>query len=331
MKKPFYGYRKEHLTHQKPKKRHPVKRGVKKPKHSRLGYLFNTLSEVLASGEINQNAIVIAYFALFSLFPLLLLAAYMLSLFNISATVEPIVEYISLILPKEVAPYISPIIKQVVQPPSGGFLSFGVIVALWAFSGLINSIKVALNKVYRVQEVVKEQSFWVSIVNRIVSFALTATLILGLVLILFTLIFGQQILELLAPIFNFSMDPIYQISSYRWPVIIVVLGVIVGYLYYFLPNISLKKRSIWPGVFLTIIGWGVLSQGFSFYLEHFSRSLTNYGIIGTFIIFMLWLNFSALVFLVGAVLNSTIDHTLHGNVDYKSSRIIELFKKKKTK
>ncbi|MEJ6348729.1 YihY/virulence factor BrkB family protein [Holzapfeliella sp. He02] len=331
MKKEFYGYRKEQKKSPRKKPQHPVKRTVNKPKYSRIKYLFETLSEVLSSGEINQNAIVIAYFALFALFPLLLIAAYVLGLFNMSTTIEPVVEYISLILPREVSPYINPIITQVLQPPSGGFLSFGVIVALWAFSGLINSIKVALNKVYRVQDAMKEQSFMASIVNRIVSFLLTATLIIGLISILFVLIFGQQILELLAPVFNFSMDPIYQISNYRWPVIIVVLGAIVGYLYYFLPNISIRKRSIWPGVFLTIIGWGILSQGFSFYLEHFSRSLTNYGIIGTFIIFMLWLNFSALVFLVGAVLNSTIDHTLHGNVDYKSSRVIELFKNKKTK
>ena len=80
----------------------------------------------------------------------------------------------------------------------------------------------------------------------------------------------------------------------------------VAYLNYVLPNIKLKKRKIWPGVFVTVLGWIILSFGFSFYLHNFPISWENYGIIGTFIIFMLCLYLSAMMLLFGTSINATI-------------------------
>ena len=103
------------------------------------------------------------------------------------------------------------------------------------------------------------------------------------------------------------------------------------YLNYVLPNIKLKKRVIWPGVFVTVVGWLALSFLFSFYLHHFPITWENYGIVGTFIIFMLWLNIAAVLFLFGVGVNAAIVRNRVGQVEYSAGRIASYIQKKRRK
>ena len=101
----------------------------------------------------------------------------------------------------------------------------------------------------------------------------------------------------------------------------------VFYLNYVLPNIKLKKRVIWPGALTTVFGWFVLSYLFSFYLHNFHISWENYGIVGTFIMFMLWLNLTALLLLFGTCINAAIVQMRVGKIPYSAGRLAEYIQK----
>ena len=83
---------------------------------------------------------------------------------------------------------------------------------------------------------------------------------------------------------------------------ITALFVIIMFLNYFLPNVKIRMWTVLPGTAFTVAGWLLIAQAFSLYMKYFGTRYLSYGTIGTFIAIMLWLNFSALVLLWGAVI-----------------------------
>ena len=66
-----------------------------------------------------------------------------------------------------------------------------------------------------------------------------------------------------------------------------------------------------------------LDQGFSIYVRYFARSVLSYGTIGTFIVLLFWMNYSALVIMVGAVINATLEERKYGTI--RSKRTLDHF------
>lgn len=288
--------------------------------------LFNkTVSLKFTQGEVLTSAIAIAYYVLFSIFPLIIIIGNILPLFNINTA--PIASYLKLIFPDRIAHFIMPIINSLLKSNSTGYISFGVLLALWSVSSLVNAIRIGMNRIYGVRETELRQKWQVTVWTRSITILLTNLMIMIFTLLSLTFIFGQQVLNFLRPIFSFSVSEIERIFSYRYPVIVITLISALFYINYFLPNIKLKKRVIWPGVFTTLIGWLVLSWLFSFYLHNFHISWENYGIIGTFIIFMLWLNIESILLLLGTCVNSAIVTLNYGQVQYSVGHLAEYVQK----
>lgn len=293
---------------------------------SKIGRFYKTFTKIMSQGEITQSAIVIAYYILFSIFPIIIIVGNILPLFNIDTS--PISDYLKVMLPDEVSKFILPIVKSLLETHSTGYISFGIIFAIWSFSNLVNAIRVGMNKLYDVHRTELKLSILNFLWTRSITVLLTTLMIIVFTGISLVLIFGQQILDLLSPIFSFSVGEIKKIFSYSYPVVMIIMIIAVAYLNFVLPNIKVKKRVTWPGVFVTVIGWILLSFGFSFYLHHFPISWENYGIVGTFIIFMLWMNLASLLLLVGVSVNATIVRQRYGKVEFTAGRLASVIQEK---
>ena len=291
---------------------------------SKIRRYINELINVVSQGEINQHSIIIAYYALFSIFPIIIIIGNILPLFKIDT--RPIADYLKLIFPQQVYTLVIPIINGLLKKHSSGFISVGIILSIWSFSGLINSIRLAMNKIYGVYANEKQRAWWYTLLSRTVTFLITALLVLAFSIGIFAFTFGRQIMEFLAPIFNFSLDWVYKLESYKWPVIILMVIIIILYVNIALPNINTAKRKIWPGVWVTTFSWLALSYLFGLYLRNFGIRWQNYGIIGSFIIFMLWLNIGAGLLLFGVCINATCDKVKYGSAQYSTNNLISLFK-----
>ncbi|QNQ82608.1 YihY/virulence factor BrkB family protein [Lactobacillus sp. PV037] len=275
---------------------------------------FKDLSKIISQGEITQNSIIIAYYMLFSIFPIIIIVGNILPLFQINA--KPLTEYLNLILPKQVAEFVIPIISSLLNQHSSGFISFGIIVALWSFSSLINSIRMSMNKIYGVYSQEKGKPWWNYLLSRVITLFVTTLMIIVMILLSLGLAFGKQIVEFLGPILNIDVTWIYKLDSYKWPLVLVMMVILNIYLNYALPNISQFKHVVWPGTIVTVISWGALAYFFGLYLQYFGTKWQNYGIVGTFIVFMLWLNIMALLYLFGVCINATINKLKNGDVSY---------------
>lgn len=300
-------------------------------KKQKLGHKFSqfilTLRSTISQGEISNGSIVIAYYILFSIFPIIIIIGNVLPLFRIDTS--PIAEYLNLVFPDKVASFILPMINSLLKTTSTGYISFGIILAIWSFSNLVNAIRLGENRLYGVHQVELKLSMLNFIWTRVLTVLFTALMIIFFTAVSIVLVFGQQLLEFLGPIFHLPLTEINKIFSYRYPVVLLVIILAVAYLNYVLPNIKLKKRVIWPGVLVTVVGWLALSFLFSFYLHNFPISWENYGIVGTFIIFMLWLNLSAWLFLLGVGVNAAIIHNRVGELEYSAGRIASYIQDKR--
>ena len=147
-----------------------------------------------------------------------------------------------------------PIIHSLLKTTSTGYISFGIVFAVWSLSNMVNAIRLGENRLYGVHQVELKLSMLNFLWNRTIAFVFTGLMILVFTIATLALVFGQQVLNFLGPIFQLPLNEISKIFSYRYPVLILVMMLALWYLNYVLPNIKLKKRVIWPGVFVTVVG-----------------------------------------------------------------------------
>ena len=100
--------------------------------NSKISDFFLTLRTILSQGEIIDSSIVIAYYILFSIFPIIIIIGNVLPLFHIDTA--PIAKYLNLIFPDQVSSFIMPIINSLLKTTSTGYISFGIILASWSFA-----------------------------------------------------------------------------------------------------------------------------------------------------------------------------------------------------
>jgi membrane protein len=79
-----------------------------------------------------------------------------------------------------------------------------------------------------------------------------------------------------------------------------------AFIYRYGPSRHHRGTPIFPGAILAAIFWAGFSGLLRVYVSNFANYNWTYGTIGTFIILLLWLNFSSLVMLLGAQLNVTV-------------------------
>ena len=101
--------------------------------------------------------------------------------------------------------------------------------------------------------------------------------------------------------------------------------VIIILIYTLIPNAKLHFILVLPGAILATIGWLGLSQGFSIYVRYFTRTLLSYEALGTFIVLLLWLNYTGWVIMLGSVVNAGLEYYFFGEVKTKSSTIRKIF------
>ena len=99
------------------------------------------------------------------------------------------------------------------------------------------------------------------------------------------------------------------IGYLRWPVMFVLVIAGLAVLYRYGPSLRLAKwRWISIGSIFAASAWLAVSSLFSWYLGNFANYNATYGALGAVVGLMMWMWLSAIVVLVGAELNSEIEH-----------------------
>src|SRR5262249_43742013 len=117
------------------------------------------------------------------------------------------------------------------------------------------------------------------------------------------------VFPLLSAALGFSSLDHPLIGYLRWPVMFVAIIIGLAVLYRYGPSRRQAKwRWLSVGSMLAALGWLAVSSRFSWYLSNFANYNATYGALGAVVGLMMWMWLSTIVVLVGAELNSEIEH-----------------------
>jgi membrane protein len=242
-----------------------------------------------------------AYNFFFSLFPLLLFLAPLLSLVdNKEQVIGFIMGQLLSVLPVEDAPAIQEILKKVVFSSSApGLMSVGLLLAAWSGSNIFGTLMGALNTAYDVQETrswIKQQ------VIRLGTFVLG-----GFIVALSTIVFlnGEGVASWLGRLLHLGRWVIVVWQIIQVPIAMVGLIGLAFTTLYFLPNVKQRKRHVLLVATLTTFLWIAATLVFRIYVDHFPPN-PAYGLIGGIIILLTWMYYTMFVVLIGGELASEL-------------------------
>jgi len=74
---------------------------------------------------------------------------------------------------------------------------------------------------------------------------------------------------------------------------------VVGLVFYFVPNAKVRFRDVWVGAFLTGLLWKGALEAFAWYMRDMSRFTRVNGSIGAVVVFLVWVYIQAVILLYG--------------------------------
>ena len=248
--------------------------------------------ELVNSNDLTHAA-AIAYYALLSLFPFLLLIISMLG--SVTANEGDrlaVLTFVFRYFPTQldfVATQLDAFRQSRVQVGVAGSVAL-----IWASLGVFGAITSAVNEAWGVE---KQRSF---LKHRLVSFLMLVAA--GLVMVIgLLLVSAMRVAE--ASWFGVMLLRFHWLQALQtWgfrsaATIILIFG--VGLVYYFIPNAKTRFRDVWVGAALTGILWRLAFDGFSWYIATNTRLVFIQGSIAAVVVFLLWIYVSSVILMYG--------------------------------
>ena len=239
------------------------------------------------------HAASVAYYALISLFPFLLLSLSILGeVTSDAAERDEVVRFVFRYFPRQFDFITGQLDSFQTSPVSFG--AGGLLMLVWASTGVFNALTSAVNHAWGVE---KRRSF---LKHRLVSFmmlvAAGGSTILGLMLVSAIRVAESSWFGVL--LLRFQWLTTLQTFTFQYLATIVLI-VSVGLVFYFIPNAKTRFRDVWVGAVLTGLLWRVAFDGFAWYVTGNSRMSQIQGSITTVVVFLLWIYVSAVILMYG--------------------------------
>jgi membrane protein len=265
--------------------------------------LKNAISKFIED-DISTHLAALSYYAIFSFPPFFLIILSITKLFYNEASVENVLfSQIELLVGNEGAQLMVKAIKNIHVFETtiwATILSIGVLIFTSTTS--LVTMQNALNKIFKVKPKPGSSGFLKMVKDRILSFAIliSFSIIIFISLVLDTLItaFESYLEEWIIG----SSITLTLLSSSTLSFIIITMQ--LAMIFKFLPDVKLKWKDVWFGAILTSILLGLSKYLISFYVGK-SNIAGLYDVAGSVLIIMVWIFFTFLIILFGAVFTYT--------------------------
>lgn len=121
---------------------------VKYVKQNGIVQVGQAVSARVGRNDVSGNAAQLAYYMLFSIFPMLLIAATLLAYLHIDK--DSVFNMIKEFAPDQIMDFLEENLNNLLTQKNGGLLSIGIIATLWSASNGMNAVMKSLNKAYGV-------------------------------------------------------------------------------------------------------------------------------------------------------------------------------------
>jgi membrane protein len=253
-----------------------------------------------------HHAAALTYYALMSLFPILLLAVSLLGLLGeYPATYDTILRHLRGVVPAATLSPINAALRAALKSKGTAAVALvlAILTALYGATGYLEAARRSLNVVF---EPSRGRSF---VRRKLIDIASTFVL-LALVLITLVLVFagGSVAQEALGS----AAGSVWRIV--RWPAAFASALLVFSYIYRVTPDVQRRGfRSIAPGAIVGVSIWLAVSAAFSAYLANFGSFNVTYGSFAAAIILLVWLWLTNVALLFGAEVNAEIRRAKPGH------------------
>lgn len=257
--------------------------------------------------ELLGRSAELAYFFLFSAFPLLLFLTTLLGyMAGASASLRfNLLWYLAKISPSpEVTSLLTGTLTEITVARSGVKLYASLFAALWiASNGMI-----AVGRTLNIACGLKETRRWWK--RRIISVVLTIMFAVLIISALTVIFYGGAIADLLAE----YVGPFFAVVWHflKWPLVLAFVVLSFEMVYNYAPNLGDTPNRQWvtPGAVTGVSLFLLASFGLRLYLLYFHVYSTTYGSVGAVILLLTWFYMTGFAILMGGEVNSEIGNEI---------------------
>jgi membrane protein len=236
----------------------------------------------------------IAYYGLLSLFPFSMLALSILgSVTSDDADRAAVLAFVLRYFPRQFDFITAQL--DAFRTSTVTFGVFGTLGLIWGALGVFGAISTAVNYAWGVE---KTRSFW-----RHKLFSFVMLMVAGLVLIVALLLVsaaglvGTAWFAGVIETFPWLLS-LRSLAARNATTVLFIL--VVGLVYYFVPNAKVRFRDVWIGALVTGLLWKAALEGFAWFMRDMSRFTRVNGSIAAVVVFLIWVYVQAVILLYGA-------------------------------
>lgn len=256
--------------------------------HGHLATLDRLVRLVIAAAKderITFLAASIAFYAVLSIFPLLLLVLVVGSMLGGELFAEVILEAASELL----APQAASLVEEALGPGAGrgGAGLVGLVFLLWSALKVFRGLDIAFSEIYVAGA---QPTFLSSVLHALfvllaVGAGFTAMFVIGAAVRLLPL---SSLVGTLSPVLIF-----------------LTIAVLFFPVYVVFPGVKQPLPSVVPGTLFAAAGWTLLASLFGLYAAN-AGTFALFGVIGGLLLTLMWFYFGSILILLGAVINAVI-------------------------
>ncbi|QEA50522.1 YihY/virulence factor BrkB family protein [Leuconostoc lactis] len=249
-----------------------------------------TLGTLFSRAQINYVGPTFAYYALLTVFPMLMSIAMIVSIANVSQAT--LMTTFNSMLPQDVAAIVRPIFKSVMASKQVSLLSFSVPFTLWTVSRVIAVFRLSFNRIADTDERIS------TMLTRFWSFLWLLVILAGFGVLLI----GGNVLTLVVNRLPSNQLPLFILHQTRW-LIWLGLWLALVMLNYFLPTKSGRApfKIVMLGSLIELGLLEILNVAFTWYVRFGLKRYDFYQSMSSIIVLLIWLNLIATILVTGYV------------------------------
>jgi membrane protein len=244
---------------------------------------------------------------LMAMFPFLIVVTALAGFIGSANLADEVARLIFAAWPRQVASPLASETHNVLTTTRGGVLTFGAVFAVYFASSGIESLRIGLNRAYGLTE---QRSWWLL---RLESIGYVLVSALALLALAFLVVLGPLIFRAAARYAPW-LEPLeahYDVARVGIGGVVIAVALII--LHMWLPAGRRSLHQIWPGILATLALW--LACGFTFgrYLADYAYTyVTYYAGLASAMVALVFLYYSAWIFIYGGELNAAIARVREG-------------------
>jgi len=282
----------------------------------RVRAFAKTFGKEFAADRIDDVAAMMTYYAVFALFPMVIMVVTLALLVLPAEVIDDTVGMAAAAMPADVASILVDQVARMEAAAGAGFAIGSALIALWGASRGASALMSALNDLFDKKET---RPWWK---RQLVAIG-TTLLVAGLLVIAMALLAGGPAVgEAIEARFGLgaAFDTAWEIM--RWLVAALLVMVVWAVLYKLLPDTDAPFRVFTPGAVAGVALWFGITQAFGLYLDNFASYEKTYGAVAVIVVFLTWLWLSNVALLVGAEINDVLAE-LRKDTDPAAAKLAE--------